>query len=59
MCSPLNVQHIAELCYNKFRDLPKTGKPTNGQWTVLAGIVQYDGRTQISKVVSLGTGFVL
>ncbi|XP_034473942.1 tRNA-specific adenosine deaminase 1 [Drosophila innubila] len=52
----LTVQQIAELCYNKFRDLPKTGKPTNSQWTVLAGIVQYDRRSQTSKVVSLATG---
>ncbi|KAL7740412.1 hypothetical protein ACLKA6_013207 [Drosophila palustris] len=60
MCSQRNVkltvQQIAELCYNKFRDLPKTGKPTNSQWTVLAGIVQYDGRSQTSKVVALATG---
>lgn len=52
------VQQIAELCYSKFRDLPKTGKPTNSQWTVLAGIVQYDRGTQTSKVVALATGFV-
>ncbi|KAH8377062.1 hypothetical protein KR093_003207 [Drosophila rubida] len=52
----LTVRQISELCYNKFRELPKTGKPTNGQWTVLAGIVQHDRRTQSSKVVSLATG---
>jgi len=55
----LTLQQIAELCYNKFRDLPKTGKPTNSQWTVLAGIVQYDRRSKTSKVVSLATGLVL
>ncbi|EDW03209.1 tRNA-specific adenosine deaminase 1 [Drosophila grimshawi] len=52
----LTVQQIAELCYGKFRDLPKTGKPTNNQWTVLAGIVQYDVRSKCGKVVSLATG---
>ncbi|KAH8273838.1 hypothetical protein KR044_001919 [Drosophila immigrans] len=60
MCSQLEgnptVQQIAELCYKKFHELPKTGKPTNGQWTVLAGIVQHDKRTRSSKVVSLATG---
>lgn len=52
------VQQIAELCYNKFRNLPKTGKPINQQWTVLAGIVKYDRQTQSSTVVSLATGSV-
>ncbi|KAH8393115.1 hypothetical protein KR215_010722 [Drosophila sulfurigaster] len=60
MCSQVDnkptVQQIAQLCYNKFRELPKTGKPTNGQWTVLSGVVQYNRRTQTSKVVALATG---
>ncbi|XP_064548105.1 tRNA-specific adenosine deaminase 1 [Drosophila montana] len=60
MCSKTEdkptVQQIAELCYSKFRDLPKTGKPTSSQWTVLAGIVQYDRGTQTSTVVALATG---
>ncbi|XP_023163846.2 tRNA-specific adenosine deaminase 1 isoform X2 [Drosophila hydei] len=54
-CQP-TLHQISELCYNKFRDLPKTGKPTKKQWTVLAGIVQYDKDTQTSKVVALATG---
>lgn len=56
-CQP-TLHQISELCYNKFRDLPKTGKPTKKQWTVLAGIVQYDKDTQSSKVVALATGLV-
>ncbi|ALC39549.1 adat [Drosophila busckii] len=52
----LTAQHIAELCYQKFNCLPKAGKPTNCQWTVLAGIVQYDKQSTCSKTVALGTG---
>ncbi|EDW13489.1 tRNA-specific adenosine deaminase 1 isoform X1 [Drosophila mojavensis] len=51
-----SLKEIAELCYNKFRDLPKTGKPVTNQWTVLAGIVQYDRGAQAGKVVALATG---
>ncbi|KAH8400548.1 hypothetical protein KR222_006182 [Zaprionus bogoriensis] len=55
ICKP-TVHQIAELCFEKFRSLPKTGKPITQQWTVLAGIVQYDRRSQSSTVVSLATG---
>ncbi|XP_037948985.1 tRNA-specific adenosine deaminase 1-like, partial [Teleopsis dalmanni] len=47
---------LAELCLNKFDTLPKTGKPTNKEWTILAGVVQYDENRKESKVVALGAG---
>lgn len=53
-----SLKTIAELCFNKFRNLPKTGKPVTNQWTVLAGIVQYDRGTKTGKVVALATGLV-
>ncbi|XP_030377150.1 tRNA-specific adenosine deaminase 1 [Scaptodrosophila lebanonensis] len=52
----LSINHIARLCFEKFCALPKTGKPLDNQWTVLAGIVQYDRQQRLGKVVALGCG---
>ncbi|XP_017014719.2 tRNA-specific adenosine deaminase 1 [Drosophila takahashii] len=51
-----SVQDIAELCFQKFESLPKTGKPTAKQWTILAGIVEFNRRTEDSQLVALGCG---
>jgi len=51
-------QSVAEKCFEKFRKLPKQGKPIENQWTVLSAIVLVkisDEQNQI-KVVSLATG---
>ncbi|XP_039496711.1 tRNA-specific adenosine deaminase 1 [Drosophila santomea] len=50
------VKEIAELCFKKFECLPKTGKPTANQWTVLAGIVEFNQQTGTCQLVSLGCG---
>jgi len=51
-----SVQDIAELCFRKYESLPKTGKPIANQWTVLAGIVEFNRRTGDSQLVALGCG---
>ncbi|KAH8409954.1 hypothetical protein KR009_002197 [Drosophila setifemur] len=51
-----SIENIAKLCYDKFKSLPKTGKPTSNQWTVLAGIVEFNRLTKCIQVVSLGLG---
>ncbi|XP_016962170.1 tRNA-specific adenosine deaminase 1 [Drosophila biarmipes] len=51
-----SVQDIAELCFQKFESLPKTGKPSANQWTVLAGIVEFNRQTGASQLVALGCG---
>ncbi|KAH8353788.1 hypothetical protein KR059_011462 [Drosophila kikkawai] len=60
MCANENnkpsLQDIANLCFDKFKSLPKTGKPTPSQWTVLAGIVEYNRITGSLKVVAIGCG---
>lgn len=51
-----SIQDIAELCFDKYKSLPKTGKPAPTQWTVLAGIVQYNRLTSSAQVVAIGCG---
>ncbi|KAH8251296.1 hypothetical protein KR032_005362 [Drosophila birchii] len=51
-----SLQDIAKVCFEKFKTLPKTGKPTPNQWTVLAGIVQYNRITDSLQVVAIGCG---
>ncbi|XP_028843765.1 tRNA-specific adenosine deaminase 1 isoform X2 [Denticeps clupeoides] len=53
------ADEIAQLCYDRFRDLPKRGKPEIGrEWTLLAAVVKITrGQDMAEKeVVSLGTG---
>ncbi|XP_068158185.1 tRNA-specific adenosine deaminase 1 [Drosophila tropicalis] len=51
-----SLEIIASLCFEKLKSLPKTGKPLDNEWTVLAGIVEHNRQTATSKVVSLGCG---
>ncbi|KAH8238865.1 hypothetical protein KR038_005049 [Drosophila bunnanda] len=51
-----SLRDIAKVCFDKFKSLPKTGKPTPNQWTVLAGIVEYNRITGSLKVVAIGCG---
>ncbi|XP_017047960.2 tRNA-specific adenosine deaminase 1 [Drosophila ficusphila] len=51
-----SVQEISRLCLEKFESLPKTGKPTANQWTILAGIVEFNRKTESSQLVALGSG---
>ncbi|GFR16115.1 tRNA-specific adenosine deaminase 1 [Trichonephila clavata] len=47
---------VSELCYEKFKTLPKRGKPQiNKEWTLLAAVVM-EYPTQTLKIVSLTTG---
>lgn len=48
------ISKIWDLCINKYKSLPKTGKPTAQEWTILAAIVQLNGKSE--EVVSLGLG---
>eukprot|EP00090_Calanus_glacialis_P022361 TRINITY_DN34514_c0_g1_i1.p1 TRINITY_DN34514_c0_g1~~TRINITY_DN34514_c0_g1_i1.p1 ORF type:complete len:390 (-),score=124.08 TRINITY_DN34514_c0_g1_i1:35-1204(-) len=51
------AQLVVEKCFEKFRKLPKQGKPTDTQWTVLSAIalVKTSDQKQI-KILSLATG---
>lgn len=46
---------IASISLEQFRKLPKTGKPSGNEWTVLSAIVKEDS-TKFLEVVALGTG---
>ncbi|XP_041853654.1 tRNA-specific adenosine deaminase 1 isoform X2 [Melanotaenia boesemani] len=51
----INADQIAELCYERFSQLPRRGKPDPGrEWTLLAAVVQVT-RSEM-EVVSMGTG---
>lgn len=57
----IDGDEIATLCYERFRELPRTGKPETGrEWTLLAAVVQVTLRAHsdivVKEVVSLGTG---
>lgn len=47
---------IAEISLELFSKLPKTGKPTKKQWTILSTIVKENTQTNTTEVVALGTG---
>ncbi|CAG9763123.1 unnamed protein product [Ceutorhynchus assimilis] len=46
---------ILDLCLKQFNKLPKTGKPTDKEWTVLSCLVQQQENSTF-EVVALGTG---
>uniref|UniRef100_A0A8C6U5X8 Adenosine deaminase tRNA specific 1 n=1 Tax=Neogobius melanostomus TaxID=47308 RepID=A0A8C6U5X8_9GOBI len=64
----MEAGEIASLCYERFQELPRTGKPEAGrEWTLLAAVVQaycietmycdtFDTQLMVKEVVSLGTG---
>lgn len=47
---------IANLALDTFKKLPKTGKPSTNEWTVLSSILKYDCKYDVLEVVSIGTG---
>lgn len=47
---------VCNLAISKFNDLPKTGKPTDKEWTILSAVILHNGTTNSLDVVSLGTG---
>ncbi|XP_044050147.1 tRNA-specific adenosine deaminase 1 [Siniperca chuatsi] len=57
----VNADEIAKLCYERFNQLPRRGKPEPGrEWTLLAAVVKItrcaNSDTVEKEVVSLGTG---
>uniref|UniRef100_A0A8C6U0A6 tRNA-specific adenosine deaminase 1 n=1 Tax=Neogobius melanostomus TaxID=47308 RepID=A0A8C6U0A6_9GOBI len=57
----MEAGEIASLCYERFQELPRTGKPEAGrEWTLLAAVVQVNRSAHtdsvVKEVVSLGTG---
>ncbi|XP_056242289.1 tRNA-specific adenosine deaminase 1 [Seriola aureovittata] len=57
----VNADEIAKLCYERFNQLPRRGKPEPGrEWTLLAAVVKItrcaNSDTVKKEVVSLGTG---
>ncbi|XP_047240466.1 tRNA-specific adenosine deaminase 1 isoform X3 [Girardinichthys multiradiatus] len=57
----INADEVAELCYERFRRLPRRGKPESGrEWSLLAAVLRITrspncGSVEM-EVVSLGTG---
>ncbi|XP_016530011.1 tRNA-specific adenosine deaminase 1 isoform X1 [Poecilia formosa] len=57
----INADEVAELCYERFRRLPRRGKPEPGrEWSLLAAVLRITRRPNSDsvemEVVSLGTG---
>ncbi|KAK2841714.1 hypothetical protein Q5P01_011914 [Channa striata] len=57
----VDADEIAELCYERFKQLPRRGKPEAGrEWTLLAAVVKIRRRASSGavekEVVSMGTG---
>ncbi|XP_070763978.1 tRNA-specific adenosine deaminase 1 [Enoplosus armatus] len=57
----VNADEIAKLCYERFKQLPRRGKPEPGrEWTLLAAVVKVTRSANSDavekEVVSLGTG---
>ncbi|KFM76930.1 tRNA-specific adenosine deaminase 1, partial [Stegodyphus mimosarum] len=52
------ADEVANLCYEHFKRLPKTGKPQqNKEWTLLAAVLMStEDPTLKIKVISLSTG---
>uniref|UniRef100_A0A3P8NUY1 tRNA-specific adenosine deaminase 1 n=1 Tax=Astatotilapia calliptera TaxID=8154 RepID=A0A3P8NUY1_ASTCA len=55
------ADEVAKLCYERFSQLPRRGKPEPGrEWTLLAAVLQItrgaDSHSVAMEVVSLGTG---
>ena len=46
---------VVQVCFTKFRQLSKQGKPTDSQWTVLSGFLLTGPAGQV-ELVSLATG---
>lgn len=53
---PNNSNRIARCCLEHFQTLPKTGKPTSNEWTVLSAILVHNSIDDNFSVISLGTG---
>uniref|UniRef100_A0A8C5FYU3 tRNA-specific adenosine deaminase 1 n=1 Tax=Gouania willdenowi TaxID=441366 RepID=A0A8C5FYU3_GOUWI len=50
----VDADEVARLCYERFRSLPRRGKPEAGrEWTLLAAVLKV---TPEMEVVSMGTG---
>ena len=52
----ISAEDLAKLCFDRFKQLPKTGKPNSSEWTILAGVVLHNKQTGNCQVVSLGCG---
>uniref|UniRef100_A0A3B5N1W0 tRNA-specific adenosine deaminase 1 n=1 Tax=Xiphophorus couchianus TaxID=32473 RepID=A0A3B5N1W0_9TELE len=57
----INADEVAELCYERFRQLPRRGKPEPGrEWSLLAAVLRITRRPNSDsvemEVISLGTG---
>jgi tRNA-specific adenosine deaminase 1 len=49
----LFADRVAQCCFATFDALPKTGKPSSGEWTCLAGIVMSTGDEQDASLRTL------
>jgi len=49
MESTLFASEVARTCISAYNNLPKTGKPNSSEWTVLAGVVMCDTRSEAAN----------
>lgn len=52
----INIDKVAQICFETFQKVPKSGKPAVNEWTVLSCILIYDKTLEKIEVISLGTG---
>lgn len=50
------ADRVARCVFDQFAQLPKAGRPTASEWTVLSAILKYTPSGEHLEVVSLGTG---
>lgn len=50
------VDQVAETCIELYKQLPRTGKPVEKEWTVLSCVVKIVNEANNIDVVALGTG---
>ncbi|XP_067646415.1 tRNA-specific adenosine deaminase 1 [Eurosta solidaginis] len=49
-------EELASLAYERFRILPKTGKPADTEWTILSAILLYKQIEAEAQVIAIGCG---
>ncbi|XP_011195896.2 tRNA-specific adenosine deaminase 1 isoform X2 [Zeugodacus cucurbitae] len=51
-----SAEKLARLAFQQFQLLPKTGKPTTEEWTILSAILTHDTTKETTEVVAIGCG---
>lgn len=51
-----SAENLASLVFQEFQQLPKTGKPTTNEWTILSAILMHNNEKESTEVVAIGCG---